>query len=317
MTSSRLLLALIVVAAPPLAAQHRAPVHRRAPVKKRPPVNMLAAALPAMTRWAASIPGVVGAAAMIVETGDFVGVKADARFPMQSVYKFPIAWAVLARIDADKLRLSQPVHLARSDMVPGVHSPIRDQNPAGVTLTVRELLRAAIVESDGTASDVLATLVPLPEVNKMVHGLGVDSMMIVATERAMAADDKVQYRNWTTPRAAVQLLRAFQVSRAISAPSQVLLDSWLMESTNGDHRIKGMLPEGTAVAHKTGTSATRGGVTAATNDIGIVTLPSGRHLAVAVFIRDSKASESDRERTIARVTRMAWDAAVRQSRKSR
>jgi len=118
----------------------------------------------------------------------------------------------------------------------------------------------------------------------------------------------VQYKNWATPLGAVKLLRALQIGRALSAPSRVLLTGWLTETTIGEKRIKARLPGGTAVAHKTGTDATRQGVTRATNDIGIVTLPNGQHLAIAVFIKDSKGTEAQREAVIAKIARAAWDA---------
>jgi beta-lactamase class A len=75
-------------------------------------------------------------------------------------------------------------------------------------------------------------------------------------------------------------------------------------------RLKGRLPAGTKVAHKTGSSGSRNGVSAATNDIGIITLPDGRHLAVAVFLRDSKADEKARDAAIAKVARAAWEKAT-------
>ncbi len=255
--------------------------------------------------------GRVGVAAMILETGDLVSTRGNDRFPMQSVYKLPIAMAVLQRIDAGKLKLSDEIHVRKSDMIPGIHSVIRDMTPDGTRLTARELLRDAIVESDGVASDMLLIWAPPATVTAMVHKLGVDSMTIVASERAMAADPMVQYRNWSTPLGAIQLLRALQTGKGLSTPSRVLLTGWLTETAIGEKRIKGLLPPGTAVAHKTGTDATSNGLTRATNDIGIATLPNGQHLAVAVFIKDSRASEAQREAVIARIARAAWDAAVR------
>jgi beta-lactamase class A len=264
---------------------------------------------------AGSISGKVGAAAMIVETGDVVMSHGNDRFPMQSVAKLPIAMAVLRRVDAGTLKLSEVMHVRKADMIAGIHSPIRDLSPNGNNLTVRELLRAAIVESDGVAADVLLVLTPLATVNQMLHTLGADSMRIVATERAMAADPMMQYKNWSTPLAAVKLLRALQLGHAISAPSRVLLMGWLTETEIGVARIKSLLPSGTAVAHKTGTDATHQGLTRATNDIGLVTLPNGQHLAVAVFIKDSKATEAQREAMIAKIARAAWDAAPHAAKK--
>ena len=176
----------------------------------------------AIDSLAGTISGKVGAAAMIVETGDLVMTHGNDRFPMQSVYKLPIAMAVLQRVDGGTLKLSEIMHVRKQDMIPGIHSPIREMSPNGNELTVRELLRAAIVESDGVASDVLLVVAPLATVDQMVHKLGADSMRVVATERAMAADPMVQYRNWSTPLGAVKLLRALQQGHAISAPSRVL-----------------------------------------------------------------------------------------------
>ena len=75
----------------------------------------------------------------------------------------------------------------------------------------------------------------------------------------------------------------------------------MTESKPGQKRLKGLLPAGTAVAHKTGTSGTVKGVTAATNDIGIITLPNGKRLAIAVFVADSPADEATREGVIAKI----------------
>ncbi|HEY3935557.1 MAG TPA: class A beta-lactamase [Gemmatimonadales bacterium] len=272
--------------------------------------HRLARSKAAIERIAAGIDGRVGVSAAIVETGDGVDLHGNERFPMQSVYKVPIAMAVLRQIDRDKVKLSQSIHLRKTDLVPDVHSPIRDANPAGGDFTVRELLRGAIVESDGTASDALLALSPPDTVTRMLRVAGIDSMVVGTTERAMTRGPTVQDRNWSTPRAAIQLLRELQRGRTISAPSRALLLGWMEETTIGAGRIKGRLPRGTVVAHKTGLDQTRNGLVRATNDIGLVTLPGGQHLAIAVFIRDSRASESRRDDATARIARAIWDAAT-------
>jgi beta-lactamase class A len=75
-------------------------------------------------------------------------------------------------------------------------------------------------------------------------------------------------------------------------------------------RLEGALPAGTRVAHKSGSSDVVGGVAAATNDIGLIQLPDGRHIAIAVFVTDSTADEATREQVIARIARAAYDAAM-------
>ena len=79
----------------------------------------------------------------------------------------------------------------------------------------------------------------------------------------------------------------------------------------GAPRIQGKLPAGTAVMHKAGTSGTDDGVAHATNDIGLIALPEGRRLAIAVFVTDSRADEATRDAVIAKIARAAWEEAVK------
>jgi beta-lactamase class A len=217
--------------------------------------------------------------------------------------------AVLDQVDRKALTLNQKVSLSAGDMVPIVHSPLYDAHPrGGIDISVRELMRAAIVDSDGTASDVLLRIAGgSPHVTAYLRGLGIRDMVVATTERAMSRDPMAQYRNYSTPRAAVDLLKALHAGRGVSPAARTLLLQDLADSTTGPLRIKGLLPPGTVVAHKTGTDSTRDGKTAATNDIGIVTLPDGRHLALAVFVKDSTAAQAEREGAIARTAKAAWD----------
>ena len=259
-----------------------------------------------MEAASASVRGHVGAAALLVETGELVSWHGAQHFPMQSVYKFPIAMDVLHRVDEGKLSLDQEVEVDPAVYAP-VHSPIRDKYPnGGVKLPLQELLRANIVDSDGAACDLLLRLVSAPEVTKYLEDLGVNSLKVVATEKEMSRDPMVQYRNWATPDAAVLLLKKFQLGEGLSPGNRKLLMDWMMATQIGLHRIKGLLPPGTPVAHKTGTDGTRNGLTRATNDIGLITLPDGRHLAVAVFVADSKEDEATREAVIANIAFACW-----------
>jgi beta-lactamase class A len=253
--------------------------------------------------------GRVGVTATVLETGETVTLNGDQQFPMQSVYKFPIGMAVLAQVDQGKLSLDQRVRVEASDFVSGPqHSPIRDAYQQGVELSLAELLEYTVLESDGTACDVLLELVGGPEVvTQYLRNLGVDNLVVANTEKEIGQDEAVQYRNYATPDAAVALLRALHEGQGLSESSQALLLRLMTETPTGPNRIKGLLPEETVVAHKTGTSATVDGVTAATNDVGLVTLPNGRHLAIAVFVSDSTASDTIREEVIAKVARAAWD----------
>ncbi len=238
-----------------------------------------------------------------------VALHGEQRFPMQSVYKLPIGMAVLHQVDLGRLNLTQQVQIGPSDLVPPSRgSPIRDKFPHGTKMTVSELLAAMMSVSDGTASDVLLKLVGGPEqVTAYLRGLGVRDVVVATSERAMAQNELVQYQNWATPDAMVSLLRALQQGRGLSSPSRRLLLGLMAGSKTGRERIKGLLPAGTVVAHKTGSSGTVNGLTRATNDAGLITLPDGRHLAVVVFVSDTRANETIQDRVIAKIARTAWD----------
>lgn len=129
--------------------------------------------------------GQVGLTITVLETGDSISLNENQHFPMQSVYKFPIGMAVLAHVDQGKLNLEQRVQIETSDFVSNLqHSPIRDKNPQGVTLSVAELLKYMVSESDGTACDVLLRLVGGPEVvTQYLRDLGVNDIVVANTEK--------------------------------------------------------------------------------------------------------------------------------------
>lgn len=252
--------------------------------------------------------GHVGAAAAVLEGKTILQFHAGEAFPMQSVYKLPIGMAVLASIDGGKLRLDQKIHVLPKNYLPaGWVSPLRDAHPGGAEVTLAELLRLAVSESDGSASDVLLRVIGgPPAVMQFLEHIGVRGIHVQTSEAEMGPDWSVQYRNSATPDGAVALLRALEDSRGISHASRDLLLDFMTQSKTFPTRIKGQLPKGTVVAHKTGSSGVRNGIAAATNDIGIVRLPDGRHLAIAVFVSDSPLAADERDRVIARITAQAW-----------
>ena len=254
--------------------------------------------------------GRVGVFAVVLETGESVSLDENGQYPMQSVYKLPIAMAVLRQVEERKLKLDSRVRVEKEEYVrKGMRSPLRDKNPNGADVTVQELIRLSIVESDGSASDVLIRLAGgAAAIQEYLTGITIGEVVVANTEKEIGQDWETQYRNWATPEGAAALLRALYEKRGISELHQKLLLKFMTESVPGAKRLKGMLSSGTAVAHKTGTSGTNtDGITAATNDIGIITLPNGNHLAIAVFVSDSPADEATREAVIAGIAKAAWD----------
>jgi beta-lactamase class A len=233
--------------------------------------------------------------------------------PMQSVFKFPLALTALHLVDQKKLSLDQPVRFLKSDLfVPHAYSPLQDKYPeANVDIPLRELLRLAVTLSDNAAADIIVRLVGGPQVvDDYLHSLGISGFHMEDDEHGLHRDASAQYRNWFEPAAAVQLLRQVNDNSPLSpALNQVLLQ-WLEDTQTGANRIKGQLPPGTVVFHKTGSSGTDKGLTPATNDIGLITLPDGRRLAIAVFLTDSTGDDAARDAIIARVAKAAYDAAL-------
>ena len=151
-----------------------------------------------MAQIATATRGPVGAAVVIVEGGKIVSLNGERHFPMQSVYKLPIAMAVLHQVDLGKLKLDQPIRITKADLPLPIHdSPIRDDYPNGGTLTVSKLLDYVMTVSDGTACDILLKLIGRPKaVTMYLRGLGVRNIVVATSEQTMWADERVeQYRH--------------------------------------------------------------------------------------------------------------------------
>lgn len=237
-----------------------------------------------------------------------------ARPPMQSVFKFPLAIAAFHLVEEGKLSLDQRVRFLPSDRIlPHTHSPLQDKYPQGnVDLPLRGLLQLSISESDNVATDIVLRLVGGPSaVTSYINSIGIAGFHLEDGEAGLARDLQAQYRNWFEPEAAVQLLRLISDNSPLTPDHTQTLLGWMQNTSSGSGRIKGGLPVGTIVMHKTGSSGTRNGITFATNDIGLITLPDGRRLAIAVFVTDSSADEAARDAVIARIAKAAYDQAIR------
>jgi beta-lactamase class A len=235
----------------------------------------------------------------------------NAHPPMQSVFKLPLALAVLHQVEQGKLSLDQSVRFLPEDRIlPHAYSPLQDKYPeANVDVPMPELLRLTVSLSDNVAADILLRIAGGPGVvNNYIASLGITGFHLQDGERALHREVALQYRNWFEPAGAVQLLRRIGDNSPLTPPHTDLLLNW-MESTR-TVRLKGDLPNGTRVAHKSGTSDVDNGVAHATNDIGLITLPDGRRLAIAVFVTDSSADEATREKVIAQIAKAAYDVAI-------
>jgi beta-lactamase class A len=231
---------------------------------------------------------------------------------MQSVFKLPLGVAVLHQVEQGRFNLDQPIRFEPSDRIlPHAYAPLQDKYPqAGVDVPLRELLRLTVSLSDNVAADILLRIAGGPAVvNRYIASLGVRGFHLVDNEKALHHETGLQYRNWFEPAGAIALLRMIDEHSPLNPADTALLLS-IMNAPPEKTRIGAELPPGTPVAHKTGTSDVDNGLAHATNDIGLITLPDGRKLAVAVFVTDSRADEATRVRVIAEIGKAAYDAAL-------
>lgn len=252
---------------------------------------------------------IIGVAVSGIENNFSFSINGNKNFPMMSVYKFHIALAVLNKVDGGSLKLDEKIPLNKKDLHFGTWSPLRDKYPdGGVSIPLSEIIEYTITQSDNNGCDILISLAGGTEaVKKFIELKGIKDFNIKSTEKECHESWNVLYSNWSTPVSAVNLLKKFYERNIISASSTEYLMNVMIRTSTGNKRIKGMLPSSAAVAHKTGTSGTRNGITPGTNDIGIITLPNGKHFSIAVFVSDSRENSIVNERIIAEISKAVWD----------
>ena len=278
--------------------------------------------------------GITGATAIHIETGRRVSLNGSERFPMASSYKVPIAVQLLTLVDQGKVRLDQMIELKASDLHPGSGTLTGLFNKPGVALSVRNLMELMLLISDNSATDVCLRLagggdavtarmkelgingitVSRPTIGMISDWIGVTEADWSATEldykrrpnaeerKAAAKKFDADIRDTSTPEAMSDLLVRIYRKEILKPASAELLYDIMRRCQTGDARLKGILPAGTEVAHKTGT------IGGTTNDVGIITLPDNvGHVAISVFIKSSEKEVPQRERVIAEIARAVHD----------
>lgn len=248
-----------------------------------------------------------------IEDNDTLYINAHKPYTIMSVVKFPQALAVLHKADDGTLSPDQVLHFDKANLHSG-YSPLKDSLPEGnFNLPLRTVLSYAVSKSDNSACDKLHDLLGGPKATEQyIHQLGIKEMGVATTYERMK-DDSL-FINWGSANAITDLLYHFYQGDILSPGSRGILLDMMIRTSNDPRRIMGLLPAGTLVAHKTGTSGTDKGITAAFNDAGIVTLPDGRHFAITVLMGDSREPADSNARIIASITKAAWDYYIKKPR---
>jgi beta-lactamase class A len=283
-------------------------------------------------------PAAFDVAVLNIDGGESWSLMGDRAFPLQSVFKAPLAAAVLAAVDRREVSLDEPITITDKDLSPP-WSPVGAAWPAIRTYTVRDLLVQAVEVSDNTAADVLMRRIGGPGmVQAWLTEHGIENMRIDRYEReiqvecwgmpsfrpewrtpaafdaakaavppvarhAAMVDYLTDPRDTATTTAALDFLRRLETGELLSPASTKLLLGMMARARTGQTRIKAGLPPDVTFAHKTGTGGTDQGVNLATNDIGVITLKNGHRYAVAVFLAGSTLPEQDRDALFAAVGR--------------
>jgi beta-lactamase class A len=294
-----------------------------------------------VARLAGAARGTVGVAAIHLETGRSAYLNRAVAFPMASTYKLPIAVQLLTMVDEGRLRLDSLITVPREDVY-RTASTISDLlHEPGLVLSVRNLLELMLRVSDNNATDILfrtaggsraitgrmralglqgirvdrptwaliSVFVGRPDITEDNRIYPADYLALLSRQRTdeeRAADVQafnVDPRDTGTPEDMGNLLARIWKREVLSSESTDLLLSIMYRCDTGPGRLKGILPPGTRVAHKTGT------IGESTNDVGIIDLPGNAgHVVAVVYIKESKLPGSEAmEPVIAQISRAIYD----------
>ncbi|WP_288458848.1 class A beta-lactamase, subclass A2 [uncultured Chryseobacterium sp.] len=239
-----------------------------------------------------------------------LSINGNKKLPLLSVFKFHIALTVLNLVDQKKLNLKQKILITKADLHENTWSPFRNKYPNGnVEMTIEELLQYMISQSDNNITDVLIHLVGgTQSVQKFMDDLTVKDFTIKADESKMHEGFEFHYWNTSTTNSLNQLLKRFYDKKIISKTSTSFLMKTMIQTTTGSNKIVALLPKDTPVAHRTGSSGkNEKGLTIAENDIGIITLPNGKHIALSILVSDSMESEETNTKMVAEIAKVVYE----------
>lgn len=235
--------------------------------------------------------GRIGVAAIDLSTGQSISILGDQAFPMASTSKIAIVATYLEMVDQGRYSLTSEFSLGRNDY-----------------RSAAELISLAISRSSNPATDALLQAVGgVAAVNDWARRAGISGFNLTRDIATLVREDgridpavTIDTRDSSTPRAMVELLTGIYQGRWLSPSSRrVILDA--MERTvTGPRRIPALLPAEAVVAHKTGSLSNT------SSDVGIITAPDGRSIALAIYVT-GQGSRANREARIAQIARAIYD----------
>ena len=251
--------------------------------------------------------GRIGVAAIDLATGQEIAVLGDQRFPMASTSKIAIAATFLEGVEQGRWSLSSEFPLmvpVPSKRFSSTVAPVRP----GQYMSAYDLIDRMITRSDNSATDALLAVVGGPAaVNDWARRAGLREFTLTRDIATLVRDDgevdpavSIDIRDSATPREMVRLLAGIYQGQWLTPASRNVIIDAMERCRTGTRRIPAMLPDGVTVAHKTGS------LNNTSSDIGIITTPDGRSLAVAIYVT-GQGTRLNREERIANIARALYD----------
>lgn len=221
------------------------------------------------------------------------------RFAMCSTFKFLLAAAVAARVDAGEEAWSRRIAYGQDDLIPWAPVTEKPENLAAGSMRVDELCEAAMIWSDNPAANLLLATLGGPEgLTAFLRKTGDETTRLDRTEPELNTNLPGDERDTSTPGAMVGTMEKLLFGEVLSEESRRKLESWLIDNRTGDKRLRAAMDPAWRTGDKTGTSSN-----GAANDIGVV-WPTGREpFLVVVFYDSAEATADERDAVIAEVGR--------------
>lgn len=278
-------------------------------------------------------PGVVGAQTMVdskidsllkgrevvagiavLKDGEIIYSKnGDGRFPLMSVFKFHVALAVLDKMSAAKIPLDSMITVKAAQLPENTYSPLRDRFPGqDIVISLGELIRYSVSMSDNNACDILIGFAGGTTcINDFIRKQGIADFNISETEESMHRNPEALYSNWSTPGEVVKLMYIVETEHILPPLYENFLWETMLGTSTGADKLKGSLPPGARVGHKTGSSdRTPKGIKIADNDAGFVILPDGARYYIAVLLMHSNETDKVNAGIIADISRLIYDGMI-------
>lgn len=210
-------------------------------------------------------------------------------FALHSVMKFPQAIYVADYLNRNGLALTDTIVVDKAKLMQDTWSPMLVMFEGRSAFSYAELLELSLAQSDNNACDILFKHCGKPKVvTKFLHKLGFPNIHIRFTERQLHKNPAKAIENNATP---WEMVRLFQWFYNHKDDNQYLTFVWntMAKCSTGLKRIPAAIPEGATIVHKTGTGFPNGDGTQDMNDAGVIILPDGRCVFIAIFLPNSKS----------------------------